>query len=57
MRYGSTDPKVFQLRDMNRRITRLEKRFENHILRQSALNERIATKVASLSASADLEEE
>jgi len=64
-KYGKTDPSVYQLRDMNRRITRLEKKVENHILRQGRLNAKIASKMADLVVvltaisvgSADLEEE
>ncbi len=56
-KYGKTDPAVYIQRDMQRRLTRLEKKLTNHILRQGALSSKLATKIASLSAPADLEEE
>lgn len=48
-KYGKTDPSVYQLRDMNRRITRIEKKLDNHILKQARLNAKLATKISDIS--------
>jgi len=47
-KYGKTDPSVFQLRDMNRRITRIEKKYDAFILKNSIYRGKVASKLRSL---------
>ncbi len=62
-RYGRTDPSAYQLRDMNRRITRLEKKLDTHIVKDAykamivAKQISLITKIRSTALAADLEEE
>ncbi len=45
-KYGKADPSVYQLRDMNRRITQIEKRLD----RQDSSNMRQATAIRGATA-------
>ncbi len=63
-KYGSTDPSVYQLRDLNRRMSRLEKKVDNLILKSGRRAATVATKLRNIRAAlgssanaADLEEE
>ncbi len=55
-KYGN-DPSQYQLRDIGRRVTKIEKAFDRLIKRHELFVSKIKKQVASLSAPADLEEE
>ncbi len=61
-KYGRTDPAVYQLRDMNRRLTAAERRITKMIERNSIFRQHIADRLRAITAqsavaTADLEEE
>ncbi len=48
---------TYQVRDLTRVVNRLQKKLDNHILKDSKRDVKVASAIASLTASAVLEEE
>ncbi len=56
-KYGNTDPSQYQLRDMQRRITKIEKAFDRLIIRHERFVSKIRAQVPVPAAVAAVSEE